>query len=127
LHDREGARVDDAERGGVARHDPDATRRRDRDASWASADRDLLRSREGSAVQHGGALARAIDTDRQRAVKDVFRWNLPFAEQLYCDTVRIHDGLAVGVLTDRPSDGRFDILEDIEPAWKDREEFCAPP
>jgi len=78
----------------------------------------------GSAVQHDGPLARALSTERQRAVKDVFRWSLPFAEQLYCDTIRIHERLAVAVLTDKPSDGHFDILEDIEPAWRDREEFC---
>lgn len=73
----------------------------------------------GSAVQHHGALERALDTERQLSVKEIFRWNLPFAEQLYCDTIRIHDRLAVAVLTDKPSDGRFDILEDVEPAWRD--------
>ncbi|MBI4933148.1 MAG: ImmA/IrrE family metallo-endopeptidase [Actinobacteria bacterium] len=78
----------------------------------------------GSDVSGGGPLARALDTDRQRAIKDTFRWNLPYGEQLYCDTVRIHEHLALAVLTDRPSDGRFDILEDIEPAWKDKEDFC---
>ena len=78
----------------------------------------------GSAARADGPLARSLDIDRQRAIKDTFRWNLPYAEQLYCDTVRIHDGLALAVLTDRPSDRRFDILEDIEPAWKDKEEFC---
>lgn len=78
----------------------------------------------GSAVQQDGPLARALGTNRQRAVKDIFRWGLPFAEQLYCDTIRIHDRLAVAVLTEKPSDGHFDILEDIEPAWKVREEFC---
>lgn len=78
----------------------------------------------GSAVEHGGALARALDTERQRTIKDIFRWGLPFAEQLYCDTVRIHAWLSLAVLTDKPSDGRFDMLEDVEPTWRDREEFC---
>lgn len=78
----------------------------------------------GSAVHIGGALARALETERQRSVKEIFRWNLPFAEELYCDTIRIHDRLAVAVLADKPSDGRFDILEDVEPAWSAREEFC---
>mgnify|MGYP000844860833 FL=1 len=79
----------------------------------------------GSAVQRDGALARALISESQRAIKDVFRWDLPFAEQLYCDTVRIHEHLALAVLTERPSDGRFDILEEVEPAWRDREEFCS--
>lgn len=82
------------------------------------------RWKRGSSVQHGGALARALDIERQCAVKDVFRWDLSFAEQLYCDTIRIHNGLALAVLTDKPSDGRFDILEDVDPAWKSSEQFC---
>lgn len=79
----------------------------------------------GSSVQRDGALARALISERQRAIKDVFRWNLPFAEQLYCDTIRVHERLALAVLTEKPSDGRFDILEEVEPAWRDREAFCA--
>lgn len=75
-------------------------------------------------AQPDGPLARALDSERQRAVKDVYRWNMAYAEQLYCDTVRVHDHLAIAVLTDRPSDGRFDILEDVEPSWKQKEEFC---
>ncbi len=78
----------------------------------------------GSRVQPHGPLARALGAERQRAIKDVYRWNLAYAEQLYCDTTRVHDRLAVAVLTDKPSDGRFDILEDVEPSWKTKEEFC---
>lgn len=36
----------------------------------------------------------------------------------------MHDGFAVAVLTDKPSDGRFDVPEDPEPIWKEREDFC---
>jgi hypothetical protein len=96
------------------------------EVSFAATSSRIARRRwpRGSAVNSGGPLARALDTDRQHAIKDIFRWDLPYAEQLYCDTVRIHEHLALAVLTQRPSDGRFDILEAIEPAWKDKEEFC---
>jgi IrrE N-terminal-like domain len=78
----------------------------------------------GSHAQPDGALARALGTERQRAIKDIYRWNLAFAEQLYCDTTLVHDHLAVAVLSERPSDKRFDILENVEPSWKEKEEFC---
>jgi hypothetical protein len=48
----------------------------------------------------------------------------PSPEQLYCDTTLVHDHLAVAVLSERPSDKRFDILENVEPSWKEKEEFC---
>jgi len=78
----------------------------------------------GSNVQSGGPLARAIERDHV-AAKETYRAGLAFAEQLFCDTLRVNGGLAVCVLADRPSDGRFDILEPAEAAWKEREEFCA--
>lgn len=78
----------------------------------------------GSILQASGPLSRALSVDRQRAVKDCYRWDLPYAEQLYCDTLRVHEQLAVAVLSDKPSDGHFDILEEIEPSWKSKEEFC---
>jgi hypothetical protein len=78
----------------------------------------------GSLLQEFGPLSRALSRDRQRAVKDYYRWDLPYAEQLYCDSVRVHEHLAVAVLSDKPSDGHFDILEDVEPSWKSKEEFC---
>ncbi len=77
----------------------------------------------GSRVDPGGALAAAFDRD-QTARRDSFRYGQAFARDLFCDTQRVHDGLAIGVLCDKPTDGRFDILVDPEPAWKDREEFC---
>lgn len=78
----------------------------------------------GSGVQPHGPLARALGAERQRAIKDVYRWKLAYAEQLYCDTTRVHHRLAIGVLSDKPSDRRFDILDDVEPSWKTKEEFC---
>jgi len=61
----------------------------------------------------------------QRARPERFRAGLGFEEQLYCDSRRIHERLAIAVLTDRPSDGSLSIPEDVEPAWKSREDFCA--
>ncbi|MFT3855703.1 MAG: ImmA/IrrE family metallo-endopeptidase [Ilumatobacteraceae bacterium] len=78
----------------------------------------------GSQFQASGPLSRALNVDHQRAIKDCYRWELPHAEQLYCDTVRVHDQLAIAVLSDKPSDGHFDILEEVEPSWKSKEEFC---
>ena len=78
----------------------------------------------GSSVAGGGAMARAFGA-RQTARKDTYRFGHAYAEQLYCDTVQVHDGLAIAVLADRRSDGRFDLLEPATPAWQDREEFCA--
>lgn len=95
--------------------------------SFAAPSGRIAQSRwpRGSGVQPHGTLARALGAERQRAIKDVYRWNLAYAEQLYCDTTRVHDRLAVGVLRDKPSDRRFDILEDVEPSWKTKEEFCS--
>ena len=77
----------------------------------------------GSMVASGGPLDRALVSD-QTARNEIYRAGLGFAEAMYCDSVRIHDGLAVAVLTDKPSDGRFDIPEEPEPSWKEREDFC---
>ncbi len=77
----------------------------------------------GSATDPKGALIRAFDRD-QRARKDTYRYGLSFARELYCDTLRVHDHLAIGVMSDRPSDGSFDILVDPEPSWRRRMEFC---
>lgn len=78
----------------------------------------------GSDVQPDGPLASAHERDHT-AAKDIYRSGLAFEEQLYCDSLRVNDQLAVCVLGDRPSDGRFDMLETPEPSWKDKEEFCA--
>jgi hypothetical protein len=43
---------------------------------------------------------------------------------MFCDTVPVHDRLAIGVLSDKPSDGSLSIIEEAEPAWKERTQFC---
>lgn len=78
----------------------------------------------GSAVPDGGPLSKAF-SQRLRALSETYRAGLPAAEQMYCDTLPVHAQLAIAVLSDKPSDGHFDILETPEPAWKQREEFCA--
>lgn len=77
----------------------------------------------GSPVQPGGALARAFDRD-QRGARDLYRYGLPYAQELFCDTRLVHSGLVVAVMGERRTDGRFDLLGDTEPSWKQKEEFC---
>lgn len=78
----------------------------------------------GSEVAPGGPLDRCLGSD-QRAQPERFRAGLGFEEQMYCDSRRVHERLAVAVLTDRPSDGSLNIPEEPEPGWKSREDFCA--
>jgi len=77
----------------------------------------------GSTTAPGGPLDRAFNVE-SIAVTDVHRHGLAYAERLFCGTYQVHDKLAVGVLTRKPSDGHFEILEQPDPLWKDREEFC---
>ncbi|MDE0804526.1 MAG: ImmA/IrrE family metallo-endopeptidase [Acidimicrobiales bacterium] len=78
----------------------------------------------GSKVAPGGPLDRSLVSDH-KARPERFRAGLGFEEQLYCDSRRVHERLAVAVLTDTPSDGSLNIPEEVEPAWKSREDFCA--
>lgn len=77
----------------------------------------------GSTVPVGGPLSKAF-SQRQRALPETYRAELPAAERMYCDTIPVHAQLAIAVLSDKPSDGHFDILEAPAPAWQEREEFC---
>lgn len=77
---------------------------------------------QGSRAAPGGALELAAHTD-QRARPDVYRHGLGGQENLFCDTTRAGP-VTVAVLSDRPSDGHFEILEEASPAWKDRELWC---
>jgi IrrE N-terminal-like domain len=78
----------------------------------------------GSNVTSGGALSRAFGRP-QVALKDTYRYDLAYNEQLFCDTLCVHDRLAIAVMSDKPSNGEFDILEPPTPSWQDREDFCA--
>lgn len=79
--------------------------------------------RRGSAVASGGPLDRAFSRDH-RALPDTFRHGLPFATKMFCDTAAIDAHLAVAVMSARPSDGHFEILEEEPPSWQEREELC---
>jgi hypothetical protein len=70
-----------------------------------------------------GPLARGLNL-RQTARPEQYRFGLGFARAMFCDTLPVHDGLAIGVLGEKPSDGSLSIIEEAEPAWKERTLFC---
>jgi hypothetical protein len=76
-----------------------------------------------SRLDPNGPLARGLRL-RQTAQPEQYRFGLGYARPMFCDTVPIHDGLAIGVLSGKPSDGSLSIIEEVEPAWKDRVLFC---
>lgn len=83
----------------------------------------LLPWKRGSLVAPSGPLDRAL-SHNSTARPEIYRHGQGYAENLFCDTNRVHNGLAVGVLSPRPSDRHFEILDQPEPAWKQREDFC---
>lgn len=76
----------------------------------------------GSPIRPDGPLARILQT-RATARQEVYRWDMPGAVRLWCDTQPVHDGLGIPVLADRPSDGSLNIIEPLEPDWK-RDAYC---
>lgn len=79
--------------------------------------------RRGSIVKPGGPLDRAL-TLRATAIPETYRFDLGYAEKLFCDVEPIHNRLSIAVLARTPSDRHVEVLEDEEPIWK-REQFCA--
>jgi Zn-dependent peptidase ImmA (M78 family) len=77
----------------------------------------------GSFVAPGGPLARAFGHN-QRALVETFRHGLPYAIRMFCDTAAVDHHLALAVLSERPSDGHFEILEEQPPWWQERDELC---
>jgi len=77
----------------------------------------------GSAVDPNGPLARALRIE-QRARPDTYRWQLANARQLHCDTLPVHERLAIAILATVPSDASLNIVDEVEPAWKTREYWC---
>ena len=77
-----------------------------------------------SEVEPGGPLDRALARESITARPEIYRYSLGGAERLFCDTMRVHGGLAVAVLSSQRSDGRPSVLRPVEPAWQEREEFC---
>lgn len=74
-------------------------------------------------IQRGGALDRALRYD-SRCRPDIYRYGLAGAENLYCDTARVDDRLAVAVMAPHRSDGGLTVLEPVDPTWKTREQSC---
>jgi hypothetical protein len=76
-----------------------------------------------SRLDPSGPLARGLNL-RQTALPEQYRFGLGYPRSLFCDTLPIHGGLAIGVLSERPSDGSLSIIEEAEPTWKEKVEFC---
>lgn len=77
----------------------------------------------GSRLDPNGPLSRGLRL-RQTAQPEQYRFGLGYPRSMFCDTLPIHGGLAVGVLSDKPSDGGLSIIEEPEPVWKERAQFC---
>ena len=76
-----------------------------------------------SRLDPNGPLARGLNL-RQTAQPEQYRFGLGYPRAMFCDTVPVDRGLAIGVLSDKPSDGSLSIIEEAEPVWKERAEFC---
>jgi hypothetical protein len=76
-----------------------------------------------SALDPNGPLARGLSI-RQTAQPEQYRFGLGYPRAMFCDTLPVHDALAIGVLSEKPSDGSLSIIEEAEPAWKQKVEFC---
>jgi IrrE N-terminal-like domain len=77
----------------------------------------------GSKLDPNGPLARGLRLS-QTAQPEQYRFGLGYPRAMFCDTLPVHGGLAIGVLTDKPSDGSLSLIQDPEPAWKERQQFC---
>lgn len=76
-----------------------------------------------SQTQPGGPLHRALHVN-SGVRQDVFRHGLGYSAAMFCETRKVHDDLAVGVMRPRRADSQFDVLSQPEPLWKEREEWC---
>jgi hypothetical protein len=76
-----------------------------------------------SRLDPNGPLARGLQLG-QTAQREHYRFGLGYARAMFCDTLPVHDGLAIGVLSDKPSDGSLSVIAEAEPAWKERTLFC---
>jgi len=84
---------------------------------FAASSRALHWWPRGSQLDPRGPLARALRVDGY-AKQERYRFGMAFEEAMFCDTVRARQGIAVAVLSKRPSDGGVSILEESEPSWK---------
>ncbi len=68
-----------------------------------SAAGDLRWWPRGAGVKPNGPLARALSVERQRAQDEEYRWQLSDPAIFYCDTQRVHAGLAIAILAEHPT------------------------
>ncbi len=76
-----------------------------------------------SRLRPGGPLSRAFSVDA-RAKEDRYRWGLAYEEELFCDTVKVHERLVIGVMSRHRSTRGLTFLQEVEPAWKRKLEYC---
>ncbi|HEU5001167.1 MAG TPA: ImmA/IrrE family metallo-endopeptidase [Actinomycetota bacterium] len=84
---------------------------------------DVLVWPRGSGLDPQGPLSRAFGRP-QRAVPDVYGFGLPFSCQLFCDTAYSEEGIAVGVLSRKPSNGGLSILQELPKPWEQQNQAC---
>ena len=77
----------------------------------------------GSPIDPNGPLAKALAFP-QTAREETYRHGLGYPKSLFCDTLPIHEHLAVAILSDKRSDGGLSIIKEAEPLCKSRIEFC---
>lgn len=78
--------------------------------------------KRGSSTNPNGPLHHAA-TESRTARPDDYRWTLPFADRMFCDTLPVHDGLGIGVMAPRASDRHVELIDAPTPSWQ-RLQFC---
>lgn len=79
--------------------------------------------RTGSAVQPNGPLATAFQRNAH-SQPEVYRWDLGYPASGFCDTLLVDGRLVVAVISDKRSDGVFQLLDEPELAYLSRERWC---
>lgn len=95
---------------------------RDRRRVCFAAAKGLPGWHRGAALAPNGPLSKAF-SHNAKGLPELYRYGLAYSERLFCDTIRVDDRLAIGVLTPQPSDGRVAALGQPDPSWK-RESYC---
>jgi Zn-dependent peptidase ImmA (M78 family) len=73
----------------------------------------------GSQVEPGGALSNSLISDQTDEV-ETYRYGRSYACQMTCETLRIHGGLVIAVLSELPSDRSWSSVD----AWEPPVQFC---
>lgn len=79
--------------------------------------------RSGSVVQPNGPLSTAFQRNAHSQA-EVYRWDLGYPASGFCDTLLVDDRLVVAVISDKRSDGVFELLDQLEPAYLSCERWC---